>query len=145
MDQKQYFNIQQFLQHQQLPEKTTTYQQIKRFKNFCNNFIFQNNFLYKIDKRQDNNLLKVIRRFEMEPLLFAMHNDPIAGHFATDIMFNKIRDRYYWPQMYEDIYTYVRSCDSCQRRGKNKINQLLHPIPIQKPFYQIGIDFVGLL
>ena len=60
-------------------------------------------------------------------------------------MFNKIRDRYYWPQMYDDIRFYVQTCDSCQRRGRNKKNQLLHPIPVQGPFYQIDIDFVGPL
>jgi len=74
-----------------------------------------------------------------------MHNDPTAGHFSTDNMFNKIRSRYYWPQMYEDIRSYVQSCDFCQRRGRNKKNQLLHPIPVHRPFHQIGIDFVGPL
>jgi len=47
--------------------------------------------------------------------------------------------------MYEDIRKYVQSCDQCQRRGRNKKNQKLHPIPVGDPFYQIGIDFVGPL
>ena len=47
--------------------------------------------------------------------------------------------------MFEDIRSYVQSCDSCQRRGKSQDRQLLNPIPIQRPFYQIGIDFVGPL
>ena len=47
--------------------------------------------------------------------------------------------------MYDDIRFYVQTCDSCQWRGRNKKNQLLHPIPVQGPFYQIGIDFVGPL
>ena len=47
--------------------------------------------------------------------------------------------------MYEDIRSYVISCDSCQRRGKQKTKQPLHPIPVGDPFYQIGIDFVGPL
>ena len=93
----------------------------------------------------ENNLLRVIRRFEIEPVLYIMHNDHTAGHFATDIMFNKIRDRYYWPQMFEDIRSYIQSCDSYQRRGKSRNRQLLNPIAIQSPFYQIGIDFVGPL
>ncbi len=74
-----------------------------------------------------------------------MHNDPISGHFATDAMFNKIKTRYYWPQFYNDIKQYVESCDSCQRRERSKNNNLLHPIPVHSPFYQIGIDFVGPL
>ena len=74
-----------------------------------------------------------------------MHNDPTAGHFAAEIMFEKIRSRYYWPQMYENIRLYVRSCDICQRRGKNKRSEPLHPIPVDAPFYRIGLDFVGPL
>ena len=81
----------------------------------------------------------------MEALMYMMHNDPTAGHFAVDKMFDKIRERYYWPQMYEDIKIYVQSCDNCQRRGKSKRNELLHPIPVGEPFYQIGIDIVGPL
>jgi len=47
--------------------------------------------------------------------------------------------------MFEDIKSYVQSCDSCQRRGKAHSNQLLHLIPVQTPFFQVGIDFVGPL
>ena len=47
--------------------------------------------------------------------------------------------------MFEDIRTYVESCDPCQRRGKSKRNEQLHPIPVGAPFYQIGIDYVGPL
>ncbi|GBC32235.1 DDE-type integrase/transposase/recombinase [Rhizophagus irregularis DAOM 181602=DAOM 197198] len=73
------------------------------------------------------------------------HNDPTAAHFSVDTMFDKIQSRYYWPQMYNDIRSYVMSCDSCQRRGKQKTKLPLHPIPVESPFYQIGIDFVGPL
>ncbi|CAB4438745.1 unnamed protein product [Rhizophagus irregularis] len=74
-----------------------------------------------------------------------MHNDPTSAHFSTDTMFDKIRKRYYWPQMYENIREYVQSCDACQRRGKSRSNQMLHPIAVHGPFYQVGIDFVGPL
>ena len=60
-------------------------------------------------------------------------------------MFNKIKTRYYWPQLYKNIRSYVQSCDACQRRGKTKTQQKLHPIPVHAPFYQVGIDFVGPL
>ncbi|CAB4438752.1 unnamed protein product [Rhizophagus irregularis] len=34
---------------------------------------------------------------------------------------------------------------ACQRRGKSRSNQMLHPIAVHGPFYQVGIDFVGPL
>lgn len=147
MDPQKYNEIINYLQNNTIP--TTNLPQTgnptKSFINFCNGFQIQNNYLYKKDKRRNGNLLRVIRRFEMNPLLYMMHNDSTSGHFAAENMFNKIRDRYYWPQMFEDIRNYAKSCDACQRRGKSKKTQRLHPIPVHGPFFQIGIDFVGPL
>ena len=145
MNSEQYSRIFTYLHKNTLPTDLTNNSQINRFKNFCRPFIVKNNYLYRKDRRKEGNNLRVIRRFEMEPVLYMMHNDPTGGHFATDAMFNKIRNRYYWPQLYEDIRRYVRTCDSCQRRGRNKKLHELHPIPVHSPFYQIGIDFVGPL
>jgi transposase InsO family protein len=145
MNEQNYQNIFNYLSRQEIPSNLTQPKQQRRFKNYCNSFVLQQNFIYKIDNRKDNNFLKVIKRPEMEPLLYMMHNDPLAGHFATDTMFAKIRERYFWPQMYADIREYVQTCDACQRRGKSRINQALHPIPVTGPFHRIGIDFVGPL
>ena len=144
MDIEYYHLLFNYLKTQQLSTSITQQKQNQIIRQ-SKHFIIKNNFLYKIDKRKTNNFLKVIKRYEMEPVLYMFHNDPTAGHFSVDIMFNKIRDRYYWPQMYEDIKVYVQSCDACQRRGKYKRNEPLHPIPVHSPFYQIGIDFVGPL
>ena len=81
----------------------------------------------------------------MEPVLYMFHNDPTAAHAAKEKMMDKMKSRYYWPQMFNDIRTYVESCDACQRRGKSKRNEPLHPIPIGEPFYQIGVDYIGPL
>ena len=39
--------------------------------------------------------LKVIKRFELEPILYMMHDDLTVGYFAIEIMYNKIKERYY--------------------------------------------------
>lgn len=144
MDIQQYNKLFNYLISQQLPNDITP-QQRRQLITKAKQFQVQGQLLYKIDKRTEHNLLRVIRKYEMESVLYMLHNDPTAGHFSVDIMFNKIRDRYYWPQMYEDIREYVKSCDQCQRRGKPRRNEPLHPIVIGKPFYQIGIDIVGPL
>jgi len=74
-----------------------------------------------------------------------MHDDPTARYFTTEIMYNKIKERYYWPKMYEDIKIYVESCNQCQRRKKPRNKNELHNIKAIKPFYQIGIDIIRLL
>ena len=40
-----------------------------------------------------------------------------GAHLGVDMVFDKVKERYYWPQMYDDVKNYVSSCDTCQRRG----------------------------
>ena len=47
--------------------------------------------------------------------------------------------------MYEDIREYVQTCDTCQRRGNPKANNILHLIEPKAPFQRVGIDIVGPL
>src|SRR6266498_1533857 len=47
--------------------------------------------------------------------------------------------------MYEDIKGYVQTCDTCQRRGNPKANNILHLIEPKASFQRIGIDIVRLL
>lgn len=144
MDIEQYQNLFNYLNTSQTPEQLENSEKQKLIKQ-SKFFTVKNNLLYKYDKRNQGKILRVIRRHELEATLFMMHNDPTAGHFAVDIMFEKIRNRYYWPQMFDDITKYVQACDSCQRRGRPQKHTKLHPIPVGQPFERIGIDIVGPL
>jgi Integrase zinc binding domain/Integrase core domain len=144
MENEHYYNIYKYLLEQQTPQHFTSQQKQQLF-NQSKNYSIENDLLYKKDNKNLNKFYRVIQKSELPALLYMMHNDPTSGHFSTDSMFTKIKARYYWPQYYEDIKEYVKSCDACQRRGRSKKNTLLHPIPVHSPFYQIGIDFVGPL
>ena len=120
MDSEHYHNLYNYLLSQQLPALFTpqqTQQLIKQSKNY----IIQHEILYKKDQKEPTRLYRVIHRKELPALMYMMHNDPISEHFATEAMFQKIRTRYYWPQYYEDVRKYVESCDSCQRRGCQRL------------------------
>ena len=110
-------------------------------------YIIKNNQLYKHDrkKKKAHQLLKVIQKHEVEPIMFLLHNHPIGAHLETDKMFEKIRSRYFWPQMYQHIKEYVQTCDTCQKRGKYRTPGPLQPISVESPFHRIGLDFVGPL
>lgn len=144
MEKEHYYNVYNYILSQQVPLHFTEKQK-QQLLNQTRNYTIENEQLYKKGRNNANKLYRVIRKEELPAVLYMMHNDPISGHFAIDAMFTKIKTRYYWPQYYEDIKKYVESCDACQRRGRSKKNNLLHPIPVHSPFYQIGIDFVGPL
>jgi len=98
--------------------------------------------LYKIDTP---NKLRVIRRYELEGLLYMFHDSEISAHFSIQTTYEKIKQRYWWKGMRKDIEEYIKTCDRCQRRGKPSGKHELHPIKVKYPFYQIGIDVVGPL
>jgi hypothetical protein len=105
-------------------------------------YIIKEGILYRI---KEDKLLRVIRKYEFEGLMYMMHNHELSAHFGIKATQNKIREKYYWKNMLKDIEIYVKSCDSCQRRGKPVGKNELHPIKVREPFYQVGIDFVGPL
>ena len=62
-----------------------------------------------------------------------------------DKVFGKLRNQYYWFQMFEDMKQYIKTCDQCQRRGKFRTPGPLHPITVGDPFSKINIDIVSPL
>lgn len=76
------------------------------------------------------------------PQCFDMyHSHPLGGHFAFRNTFRKISRHYYWPTMKEDITRDVNCCPRCQTKGKEVVQEPLHPIPVlPTPFYMISMD-----
>src|SRR5213078_3270220 len=106
-------------------------------------FEVRNGKLYR--RKKDGKILRVLKEDETDAILFMTHNHETGGHFEVDTTYNKIADRYYWKGMYDDIRGYVKSCDTCQRRGQKGGKSYLNPIEVGEPFERIGIDFVGPL
>lgn len=71
----------------------------------------------------------------------SMHS---GGHDGTMRTFRKISQRFFWPSMRKSIYTYVRTCDTCQRnKAKFKAKpdkMIIREIP-KNPMEVIHLDF----
>lgn len=144
MDLTTYYTLIQFLSTYLLPPHLTKEQQaaIKRKSRY---FIVINDQLFKKNRDNPSRPIKVVKETEVEDVLYHSHSDPLAGHFSLDETYRRIKIRYYWPQMFEDVRNYVKTCDECQRRGKNKRIEPLHPIKVGQPFDRLGMDIVGPL
>src|SRR5947208_3155115 len=101
------------------------------------------NRLFK--RNREGKLLQILKKDEIEAIMFMTHSHPMGGHFGIDATYEKIKNRYYWKEMYGDIKNYIKYCDNCQRRGKKGGTGSLNPIEVTGPFEMIGIDFVGPL
>ena len=77
--------------------------------------------------------------------LKAYHDE--KGHFGIRKTFAALRDKYFWPRMYNEINNYVKSCNKCQfgKRDHNAHPLPLHPLPVSQLFGRMHIDIIGPL
>lgn len=91
-------------------------------------------------------LLRCVDREESLKIMKELHSGQCGGHYYWKTTAHKIlRASYYWPTLFSDVCTYVRTCDACQRfEGKNQLKSLpLKPVTVTGPFQQWGLDFIG--
>ena len=71
-----------------------------------------------------------------------------GGHLGINKTMEKISSRYYWPNIKDDVTSFIRTCEKCQRVNKStlmKTHVELHLISIlTKIFSQVGIDLMSL-
>ena len=108
----------------------------------ANNYFIRNFVLYRRHRGKER---LVVPEHKKQMILAASHDHQLAGHMGIDNTYQRLSDKYYWKEMYEDIREYVRTCDTCQKRRRDKDIDKLQPIPPTSAFDHIGIDIVGPL
>ncbi|GKD93374.1 reverse transcriptase domain-containing protein [Tanacetum coccineum] len=88
-----------------------------------------------------------------DPYLFHIYADQIIqrcvhGQEANDILkaYHQVFDAgFFWPTIYRDAHTMIKSCDTCQRQGKisQRDEMPQNAIQVCKIFDVWGIDFMG--
>lgn len=74
------------------------------------------------------------------------HDDPHSGYSGFYKTFNRIKMKYKWPNMKNEIKKYVKRFESCQ---KNKVLRKTYKAPMQitstanQPFEKFNMDIVG--
>ena len=79
-----------------MPTQLTKEQQIE-IKRKSRYFIVIEGQLYKKNRKDLNRPFKVIKRNEVESILYYVHSDPLARHFAIEETYRRVKIRYYWP------------------------------------------------
>lgn len=80
---------------------------------------------------------------DVEHILAELH---VGSHFSGETTAHKVlRAAYYWPTMFKDAHAHAWKCQICQvnagREGRPAFP--LHPVTIENPFEQWGLDVVG--
>jgi hypothetical protein len=113
---------------------------------------------YRIEERTENHPARLVykNRFEeyvpvpknkeeIQVLLEGYHDEPCAGHYASEMTFRRIYRCFFWPTMRLDIHNYVKSCDRCQKARDLAEYPVepLRPIVCLEPFEIIHVDYSG--
>ncbi|GJS74654.1 reverse transcriptase domain-containing protein [Tanacetum coccineum] len=93
---------------------------------------------------------RIIRRCvhgqEAFDILKACHEGPTGGHHSANLTAKKVFDAsFFWPTIYRDAHTMIKSCDTCQRQGKilQRDEMPQNAIQVCEIFYVWGMDFMG--
>ncbi|KAL0311786.1 UNVERIFIED_CONTAM: Transposon Tf2-11 polyprotein [Sesamum radiatum] len=79
-------------------------------------------------------------------LISECHDTLWAGHQGEERTYALVQRAYYWPQMRDDVETYVRTCLICQqdKADHQKKAGLLQPLPIStRPWESVSMDYIS--
>ena len=81
---------------------------------------------------------------EREMLLTAYHESPWAGHRGTWATFEKLKEKYWWPGLYQDVHRFVTTCESCQMHSIVRHRDELHPTYPPTVHFKWMVDLVTM-
>jgi len=144
MEQQQYDTLINFIDTGNYPDGYTEKQK-QQLQKAAKYFTIHHNTLYHHDGKDLTQLQRVVRKEELEKVLYNSHDNPLSGHLKFEATYNRINQKYYWYGMKKTVQDYVDACEVCQRDGSRRKNEPLRTIKVGQPFERVGIDLVGPL
>ncbi|UYV77837.1 hypothetical protein LAZ67_15002540 [Cordylochernes scorpioides] len=106
-----------------------------------------NGILYKKNHAtQGNQWLVVAPRQSVPEIMRTAHDIPEAGHMGVAKTVHRIKQRFYWKGLEEDVRKYIRSCKVCQAFKPQRFKPAapLEPLPPATDTWErVGIDHQG--
>jgi hypothetical protein len=98
-----------------------------------------------------NNVLKhganqILVPNHLKKMVMEWHHDvPFAAHRGAETVLLAIRIRFFWLNMYSDVFDHCKSCHPCQmfNYSQNRNIAPLKPIVVSRSGQTIGLDYVG--
>jgi len=112
------------------------------------NFVQKNNIICRfVRNKNEAKYLVCVPKSMRYDILEQYHDTSINGHLGLKRTLNKIKDRFFWPDMNNFITYYIKTCKLCQSRKKPKTRSagLMQPIITGDIFEQVSIDHLGPL
>ena len=92
--------------------------------------------------------LKYVPEEKRDNIFYELHKSPIGGHRGVSKTFNRVRQRYYWENLKDDIQRRIQQCLECQLKGlvrlKTKQPMVITDCP-GTSMDKVSLDIVGPL
>ena len=151
------FNIKDFIKAQSEDEYTkkiiyalkgpNTTAEFKKFHN-SQGYRLMEDLLYKQFRstraRNTTSLVIVVPKNMINKVLSFYHGHDMSSHPGIPNTYNKIKQQFFWKDMYKNIRSFIRECHTCKlHKGRTlKYDQLLsYPTP-NFPFERIHMDLI---
>jgi hypothetical protein len=110
------------------PAAEWTREEACRIRKKAYRFFLRDGRIWKHPKKKNGVPLRVVtKREEQEELLTAFHESPWAGHRGTWATFEKLKGKYWWSGLYQDVHRFVTTCESRQVHSTVQHRDELHP------------------
>ena len=117
------------------------YRQPARQGNFAvrDTILFMKEIFQNDDKYVE---LKIVPESLRNIIFVAFHSNPIGGHLNAYRTYHRIRQRYFWPGMFQYIKKMCNSCPGCSLSNitKNRSADLVYSFPIEAPMKVLFVD-----
>ncbi|GKB99343.1 reverse transcriptase domain-containing protein, partial [Tanacetum coccineum] len=92
-------------------------QQKRKFFKDVKHYFWDDPYLFRICA--DQIIRRCVSGHEALEILKACHEGPTGGHHSANLTARKVFDAgFFWPTIYQDAHSMIKSCDTCQRQGK---------------------------
>ncbi|GJX02274.1 reverse transcriptase domain-containing protein [Tanacetum coccineum] len=119
-------------------------QQKRKFFKDVKHYFWDDPYLFRTCA--DQIIRRCVHGQEAFEILKACHEGPTGGHHSANLTARKVFDAgFFWPTIYQDAHTMIKSCDTCQRQGKisQRDEMPQNAIQVCEIFDVWGIDFMG--
>ncbi|GKC30246.1 reverse transcriptase domain-containing protein, partial [Tanacetum coccineum] len=92
-------------------------QQKRKFFKDVKHYFWDDPYLFRTCA--DQIIRRCVHGQEAFEILKACHEGPTGGHHSANLTAQKVFDAgFFWPTIYRDAHSMIKSCDTCQRQGK---------------------------
>ena len=106
-------------------------------------YLVVDNVVYYLTDPDGDTVLRLYVPKHLRALVVKQYHDD-NGHMGVQKTFDCIRQKYFWPNLFKELYQYVSSCTVCQTRSLQKIRQPLQETDILPyPMAKLSLDLSG--